>query len=314
MMPRPPKRIAAIDIGTVTTRLLVADVEAPGRVTEVYRSVDITHLGEGLPATGELSLEAMDRVGAVLAEYVRRLAETNVGLTVVAATSASRDASNSDEFRTVVESKGLDLSIISGEDEAELSFAGATYGRSGDGLLVVDIGGGSTELVLGNATENERSITCAQSVDVGSRRITEMFLHDDPPTEDQIEEAREYVRMALEDFFEGCPMTATEAISVAGTATTLSAIEMSLDPYVADRIEGTMLATTGISFTMARLASLPLDERKRVVGLHPERAYVIISGAIILEEVLGLAGLSSTTVSERDILYGMLLDAYRRSS
>lgn len=309
-----PRRLAAIDIGTVTTRLLVADVGDAG-IAEVARSTDITHLGEGLTATGSLSPEAMARVGAVIAGYAATMRELQVERFQALATSASRDARNAQEFAALLADVGVEPTVITGSREAELAFLGACAERSGDGLLVVDCGGGSTELVLGSAradrSERKVTINAARSIDVGSRRMTERFLHSDPPSRTEIDEARSWAADELRGFFAGLDERAQQMIGLAGTATTLAAIKLGLVEYDATAVHGFVLSGADIADELEMLASLPLDRRRHVVGLHPERAGVIVAGALIIETTLALAGLDRMVVSEHDILYGILLDTYR---
>lgn len=308
-------RIAAIDIGTVTTRLLIADVGVGG-VDEVFRSTDITHLGEDLTATGRLGGDAMRRVGDVIAGYERICREHGVERIVAMATSASRDAENGHEFRAMLAELGVEPEIIEGLREAELSFTGATYRREGEGILVVDCGGGSTELVLGDVLsasggELEPCIEAARSVDVGSRRMTERFLISDPPARAELDDARAWAVTELRPFFDRLDERARLMLALAGTATSLAAIRLGLAEYDAELVDGYELDGSDVSDLLDTLAGMPLAERKRVVGLHPDRAGVIVAGALILETVMALAGLDRMVVSESDILYGILLDAHR---
>lgn len=307
-------RLAAIDIGTVTTRLLIADVGADS-ITPVERSTDITHLGEGLVASGRLTAAAMERVASCIADYVDRTRQRGVVHTVAVATSASRDARNGDEFRSLIARLGVTPLIIEGAREASLAFLGATEEREGEGILVVDCGGGSTELVFGDSVrgDGERAtrIGLARSVDVGSRRMTELFLHSDPPTRAELEEARAWAASEFRGYFDQLGTRPSEVLALAGTATTLAAIRLELAEYDAQRVHGLALSGSDISDTLDMLARLPLARRARVVGLHPERAGVIVAGAVILETVLALTGLDHFVVSEHDILYGILRDAYR---
>jgi exopolyphosphatase/guanosine-5'-triphosphate,3'-diphosphate pyrophosphatase len=306
-------RIAAIDIGTVTTRLLVADVTDEG-VAEVERSTDITHLGDGLTATRRLDDAAMQRVADVIARYVSRIAELGVQVTSAYATSASRDAENADEFVELLGHVGVAPTIVSGSREARLAFTGATYELDGEGILVADLGGGSTELILGNVTnedgERERDIEASRSIDVGSKRVTELYLHGDPPTSSELEEARAFVAGELRPYFDGLRTKPNEAVSLAGTATTLSAIKQELAVYDPARVHHSCLTGSDLSDMLEMLAALPLEKRLNVVGLDPGRAPVIVAGTLILETVVALAGLDSTLVSEHDILYGILLETY----
>lgn len=306
-------RIAAVDIGTVTTRLLIADV-GDSSVTEVARSTDITHLGEGLTVTGRLGDAAMGRVVDVARRYVATARESGAERIVTVATSASRDALNGDEFREALQQVGLVPSIIDGAREAELAFAGATFSQSGEGLLVVDCGGGSTELVSGSAVAGAEGrvtrIDVARSVDVGSRRMTELFLASDPPTGEELEAARTWAAEELRGYFDRLDARPSRMIALAGTATTLAAIQLGLETYDAEKVHGFELTGSDLAELLEMLASLPLESRKHVVGLHPERAGVIVAGALIFETVLALAGLDSMIVSEHDILYGILIDAF----
>lgn len=312
-MSAPVRRLAAIDIGTVTTRLLVADV-GDGSVTEVARSTDITHLGEDLGRTGVLSHEAMRRVAEVIARYAATIHDLDVSGITAIATSASRDAVNSEEFRELLAGCGVRPDVIPGNREAYLSFIGATFGLKADGVLVDDIGGGSTELVFGRAdssgADSDARIELARSIDVGSRRLTEAYLHADPPSADQIQAARARAASDLRPYFDTLGARPELLISVAGTATTLAAIKLGLAEYDSRAVHGFVLSGHDVADLVEMLASLPLARRREVVGLHPERAGVIVAGALILEAVMALAGTDSTLVSEHDILYGILLDAY----
>ncbi len=301
-------RFAAIDIGTVTARLLVADV-GPDGVVDVSRRSVITHLGEGWTGTGRLSFAAIDRVAAVVGDFVaeaRSLGATDI---FGVATSASRDATNGQQFLDRVEHAGLLPEIITGSREAQLSFLGATYDLGGEDTLVVDTGGGSTELILGSRLpDGSIDIASARSVDVGSRRVTELFLHGDPPARHELDEAGAHIANELRPFFDGLRTRPREMISVAGVATSCAAIDMALDPYDPARVHGSCLGGHALADIREMLAALPLEARCEVVGLEPARAGVIVAGALILETALALAGLDSTLVSEHDILYGMVLD------
>ncbi len=301
-------RFAAIDIGTVTARLLVADVGPGGVVDVACRSV-ITHLGEGWTETGVLSDAAIERVATVVADFVteaRGLGATDI---FGVATSASRDASNGEEFLARLADAGLQPEIITGSREAQLSFLGATYDLGGEDTLVVDTGGGSTELILGSRLrDGSIDIASARSIDVGSRRVTELFLHSDPPSLHELEEATTHITAELRPFFEGLRTRPREMIAVAGVATSCVAIDMALEHYDPERVHGSCLGGHALADIREMLASLPLDRRREVVGLEPARAGVIVAGALILETALALAGRDSTLVSEHDILYGMVLD------
>jgi exopolyphosphatase/guanosine-5'-triphosphate,3'-diphosphate pyrophosphatase len=307
-----PLRLAAIDLGTVTSRLLVADVDSSA-VREVERSTDITHLGHDLQTTGRLDEAAIRRVTDVVSRYVSRISSLGVERTVAVATSAARDAANSDLLLARLADAGVVVNVISGDREARLSFAGAVQGRSGADILVVDCGGGSTELVLGEAGGDGSAfgISAMRSVDVGSRRMTELHLHGDPPHNEEVRAARKWAASALRPFFDGMDRRPQSLIAVAGTATSLAAIDAGLEVYDATVVHGYELTGARLADLVEMLAALPLAKRREVVGLHPERAGVIVAGALILETTLALAGLDRFVVSEHDILYGILWDTYR---
>ena len=307
------RRLAAIDIGTVTTRLLVADVSDDG-VAEVVRSTDITHLGEGLSASGRLSEDAMQRVSQVIARYEATMRDHAVEHVAAMATSASRDAENGAEFMELLAEHGVTPLVIPGEREARLSFMGATSDMEAEeDLLVVDLGGGSTELILGNVVEDggvrHSEIVKARSIDVGSKRVTELFLRSDPPTAMELAEAREWSVGKLRPYFDGLDKP-QRMIALAGTSTSLSAIHQELAVYDPALVHCSCLTGSELADLVEMLSALPLAERVKVPGLDPGRAGVIVAGALILESVVALAGLDSTMVSEHDILYGILLETY----
>jgi exopolyphosphatase/guanosine-5'-triphosphate,3'-diphosphate pyrophosphatase len=308
------RRLAAIDIGTVTMRLLIADVSAT-RIDEVVRCTDITHLGEGTNESGRLSPEALARVAEVARRYAGILAEHGVSHVTAYATSASRDAENGADLVAVMAESGISAKIIDGESEARLSFAGATWSAEGEGILVVDVGGGSTELVFGSAERDSAGglvtdIELMRSVDIGSRRITEMFLRADPPTHLELDAARTYVASELRTYFDAMRSKPRILFSLAGAATSLSAINMELDPYDSELVHLSCLTGPQLADLVGWLSGLTLAKRREVVGLHPDRAAVIVAGALIIESALALSGLDSTVVSEHDILYGILLEAF----
>lgn len=306
------ERRAAIDIGTVTARLLVADVDEDGDITEVIRRSVITHLGEGWTETGRLSEAGMRRVADAVTGFLAEARQSGAERMVAVATSASRDAENSADFLDMLEEVGIRPEIISGEREGYLTFLGATYGFCDERVLVVDIGGGSTELVLGTSCELDDGrfvdIDQARSIDVGSRRVTELFLRSDPPSAREIEQASAWIAEELRGYFSGMHERPREMVAVAGTATSLAAIDLQLDPYDPERVHGYRIGGPSLLDMLEHLASLTLEQRTQVVGLEPGRAGVILGGALILQAVMAFAGLPSTLVSEHDILYGMVLD------
>ncbi|MDO9558038.1 MAG: Ppx/GppA family phosphatase [Coriobacteriia bacterium] len=309
------ERLAAIDIGTVTTRLLVADV-SDSTVREVVRRHAITHLGEGWTESGTLSVDAIERVAETIGGFNREALELGASRVVAYATSAARDASNADAFLGACEAQGVRPLIIAGEREAALSFAGATYDLDGESVLVVDVGGGSTELVLGSVIVDDEAgrranVAFARSIDVGSRRVTELFLHADPPTRAEVTEASAWVAERLRSYFGQLRMRPSVMVSVAGTATSLAAIDLALDPYDPLRVHGYELSGGRLAEIREELSVMTLAQRCTLPGLEPARAGVIVAGAIVLETALAMAGVDSTLVSEHDILYGMMLELHR---
>jgi exopolyphosphatase/guanosine-5'-triphosphate,3'-diphosphate pyrophosphatase len=304
-------RIAVVDLGTNTTRLLVADVQDRA-VTEVERRNAITRLGEGVDAGGRLLDGAMDRVLKVVAEYRRAMDELGAERNIAVATSAVREASNGDEFARVLRERyGLDARIISGDEEAHLTFTGATLERPSDGeaLMVLDIGGGSTEFVIGRPGERP---SFHVSTRAGSVRQTERHLHHDPPTGAEVAELRAEIRGIVESSVpEEVRRGVADGVAVAGTPTSMAAIDQQLEPYDPSRVHGYRVSLDACERIEAMLASVPEPERRKVVGLHPERAPTIIAGAVILVESMRSFGLDGVQVGEHDILYGAALEAVR---
>ena len=301
-------RVAVVDLGTNTTRVLVADVE-DGRVDELERRTKVTRLGEGVDSTGRLADAAIERVAETLTEYKKVIDELQPERVIALATSATRDAANGDEFRQMLHDRfGLDAHIIPGEEEARLTFAGATAARPpGDGpLVVIDIGGGSTEFVAGEAG---RDPTFMVSTQAGSVRQTERHLHEDPPSDEDLLNLRAAIRSILEEAIPpDTRASVAKGIAVAGTATSLAAIDQQLDPYDPEKVNGYGLLLEAADRMLGELAAVPLEERKQVTGLHPDRAPTIIAGAAILVEAMRVFGLDSVEVSEADILHGAALD------
>lgn len=308
-------RYGALDIGTVTCRLLVADVE-DGRIIDVDKEYAITDLGVGVDATGRLSEAAIKRVLACVDRYLEVLArydtpEHPVRRLIAMATSASRDAANGPEFAARLAERGVTLAVIPGSREAQLTFLGASSDFPGENLLVVDIGGGSTEVVAGRFGEDP---IASHSFNIGCRRVTERFFHDDPPTPDQMDAARQWIRETMAPYFEGLAdigFAIDRVVAVAGTATSVVSIREAMETYDSSRVHKAVVAAGELAAIEERLAAEPLEERRTTVGLDPKRAGVIVAGFVILEEVLALAGADAYTASESDILHGMIFEAAR---
>ena len=288
-------RVAAIDLGTNSTRLLVADVD-DGTIEEVVRRLAITRLGEGVDGRRRLLPVPITRVRNCLADYRRELEQLGASRTLAVATSAVRDAENGEAFLGEIEwSYGFTTRLLDGDEEAAMMVRGVTSGR--DALadtLIVDIGGGSTELV--HAVDG--GVAFATSLDIGCVRLTERFLRSDPPSRPELAAAAAFVRSLLPRIEAG------SAIGVAGTVTTLATLDLGLSAYDPERVDGHRIPIPAVERELARLAGLTLEERVEVPGVEPGRAPVIVAGLVVLRELMGAYGLESIEASERDILHG----------
>ena len=301
-------RVAVVDIGTNSTRLLIADVEG-SEVREVVRRTTVTNLGRGVSLTDRLCSDAIDGVCTVIGEYKALYEEMGAERVLAIATSAVRDALNGEVFIAELRERfDLDARMLTGEEEAHLTYLGATSARPNeDATLVFDIGGGSTELIVGSG----RDVAFHTSLQAGTIRQSERHLNSDPPDPHELEDLADDVRHLIEDAIATSPEAAqgVHAIAVAGTPTSLAAIDQELDPYDPSRIHGYTLALRPIQHMLSRLSALPLAERLRVTGLHPGRAPTIVAGAVILVQVMRAFGIDEVEVSERDILHGSALSA-----
>jgi len=315
------KRVAAIDCGTNSIRLLVAD-GGPSGLSDVHREMRVVRLGEGVDQTGRLAPAAIERTRLALVDYAATISGLGAGEIRMVATSASRDAANADVFRAVVrEILGIEPEVITGLAEAELSFVGAVAGLPGvaSPLLVADIGGGSTELVLGEPTSASLvpdsmvtrpgpKVIAAHSMDVGCVRMTERHLHDDPPTEAQIEAAVTDLRAALKAAAADVPMTEAAAfVGVAGTVTTIAALALKLPAYDPVAIHGTVVEYEQVAEVTDRLLAMSRDERAALPVMHPGRVDVIGGGALVLRTVMEFIGAREVIASEHDILDGIAM-------
>lgn len=300
-------RVAAVDIGTNSVRLLVADVSGPGReavLTTIERRTQITRLGQGVNESRRLDPEAIARTVGVLTEYQAVIAAHDVSRVRMTATSASRDATNRDEFFDPVEQvMGLRPELLSGEDEASLEFLGATAGLAApEPYLVVDVGGGSTEFIAGVDQPSE-----LMSIDVGCVRLTEQFLHSDPPSPEELSVAVSVVRDHLTDV----DRTVTGAahaktlIGTAGTVWTMGAIELGVDASDSERIHHFRLSRAAAEEIFRTLATEPVSRRKHNPGLEPGRVDVIVGGVIVVVSVMRHWGFDDMLISEADILDGL---------
>ena len=301
-------RIAAIDCGTNSIRLLVAEV-VDGRLDDVVRRMEIVRLGEGVDRTGRLSDAALARTFSALEDYAAQLQLLGAERVRMVATSATRDAANRDVFVTgVVDRLGVPPEVVSGSEEAALSFHGATADMSGTDVpapyLVCDIGGGSTEFVLGDAS----GVRAARSVDVGCVRLTERHLHDDPPTNEQVDAARRDVESALDEVTRDVPVDdAASLVGLAGSVTTVTAIALGLTEYDAERIHHARISAASVHQVTGRLLTMSHVQRAAIPVMHPGRVDVIGAGALVLDTLMQRLRFDAVIASEHDILDGIAL-------
>lgn len=318
---RPATRVAAVDCGTNSIRLLIADVTRDGgatKLTDVVRLMRVNRLGQGVDATGRLAPEALQRTFEAADEYAALIREHGAERIRFVATSASRDAENRAEFTAGIRERlGVEPEVISGDEEAALSFAGATSVLGSDNgakTLVVDLGGGSTEFVLGTSD----TVLAAKSTDMGCVRFTERHLTSNPPTEAQIALARGDVLDMIARVLSTVPLAeADRLVGVAGTITTVTAHALSLPEYSAEAIHGTELDISRIDQAAAELLHMDRDERAALPYMHPGRVDVIGAGALIWQTIVDRVSeltdgrVSSAITSEHDILDGIALSAAR---
>ena len=295
------RRVGAIDIGTNSIRLLVCDV-ADGEISEIDRLLTITRLGDGVDASGTINAAALDRAHAALSGYARRATELGAKRVLAVATSAVRDASNGRELLAEIERRyGFETRLLTGVEEARTTFRGVTSRRPATaGTLICDIGGGSTEFVLGDSAH----VVDQVSLDIGCVRLSERFLPDAPPPADAVAQLRATVSDVIPRHLTDA---ATELIGVAGTITTLATIDLGLESELPEVIDGHVLSAGTVERLLSDLSALTLEELKQVRGLMPARAVTIVAGAAILAEIVAAAGTEAVTVSERDILHGAAL-------
>jgi exopolyphosphatase / guanosine-5'-triphosphate,3'-diphosphate pyrophosphatase len=300
-------RVAVVDIGTNSTRLLIADVAPDGALEQLQRESIVTRLGDRVDATGRLSDEAIARVLDTLAHYRELIDRFGATATTAVLTSAVRDAANGAQFtERVRQDYGLDARTIGGDEEAALTFAGATSERSDDGarLAVVDIGGGSTEFVIGRGDAVDFHV----STQAGVVRQTERHLHGDPPRRGDVGALRaEFAQIIASSVPRAARRDVSDVIAVAGTATSCAAIEIELEPYDPARVHGHRLARSTVERILEQLLPLTNDQRRAVRGLHPDRALTIVAGVAMLLEVFDAFGVAQIEVSEHDILRGAAL-------
>ena len=300
-------RVAALDCGTNSLRLLVSDVDG-GRMTDVVREMEIVRLGEGVDETGRFAPAALARTFAVLETYADTIRAHGAQRVRMVATSATRDAANRDEFLDGVRARlGVEAEVVSGDEEAALSFAGATAELRGTGAFptpyaVCDIGGGSTEFVVGD----DGGVLAARSVDIGCVRMTERHLRDDPPTADQIAAATRDIDAAIAVAAGAVPLgEARTLVGLAGSVTTVAALVLGLPAYDPERIHHARLSAGEVADTAASLLAMTRAERAGLGPMHPGRVDVIGAGALVLDRIVRAGGFGEVVVSEHDILDGI---------
>jgi exopolyphosphatase/guanosine-5'-triphosphate,3'-diphosphate pyrophosphatase len=298
-------RVAAIDCGTNSIRLLIAEPAAGGGLVDVTREMRIVRLGQGVDRTGRLAPEAIARTRDALVEYAELIDKHGASAVRMVATSATRDAANRADFASMVRAVlGAEPEVITGAEEAALSFAGAVAGLPDavSPVLVADIGGGSTELVLGNGELR------SHSMDIGCVRMTERHLRADPPSAEQIAATVADVRAAIGEAARDVPIAqAATFVGVAGTVTTVAAIVHELPSYDPAAIHGSTMTAAEVADVTARLLAMTHDQRAALPVMHPGRVDVIGGGALILRELVAAAGVSSVVASEHDILDGIAM-------
>ncbi|HEY1853368.1 MAG TPA: Ppx/GppA phosphatase family protein [Solirubrobacterales bacterium] len=307
-MPEGQKRVAVIDVGTNSARLLVAEV-AGQKVRKVERRSTVTRLGRGVDLSGRLAAEAIEDACAAIGGYLDRVRELEVERVQAIATSAVRDAENGGAFVAELRERfALTARVLDGEEEARLTYLGASAEEEPRvPTLVIDIGGGSTELIIGREAE----ISFHTSLQAGVVRHSERHIASDPPTASELEALAADVRGLIEAAAGEAP-DPEAGIAVAGTPTSLAAIDLALEPYDPDRVHGHALGLRPIQRMLSQLASVPLADRAGIIGLHPDRAPTIVAGVVILVEAMRAFGLEEITVSEHDILYGAAISAASR--
>lgn len=300
-------RIGAIDIGSNSTRLLVADVDG-GEISEISRQSIVTRLGDGVDKSGALNDRAIERVMDALEEYAGEIVLAGCDRIGGVATSAVREASNGEDFAEQVGSRhGIPIEVIGGDEEAQLTFLGASTGDALNGSarsMVVDIGGGSTEFIVGT----EDDLLFHVSTKLGAVRHSERWLKSDPPSQEEIQslldEAGAIILDAVPSEFR---KDIANGIGVAGTPTVLAAVDQELVPFDPWKVHGYPITIDAAERLLQMLAGMPLEDRRNVPGLHPDRAPTIVAGAAILLSALKAFNLDEVVVSEHDILYGVAL-------
>jgi exopolyphosphatase/guanosine-5'-triphosphate,3'-diphosphate pyrophosphatase len=301
------RRFAFIDIGTNTILCLIAELGSGGQFKVLEDLAEITRLGQGVDQTGRISMEGEKRSMETLRFYLARCSDLSVDEVIAVGTSALRDAQNRNEVRQrFAEQLGSQVRVITGDEEAAYSFLAVQKGLSlaGEELLVIDIGGGSTEFIRGNETGVSQSV----SVDIGSVRLTERFLHSDPPCSEQCDGMAAAIDQAIARLRDRWQAPALTLVGIAGTFTTLAAVEKGLGRYSHSEVHGSMLTLSEVQRQVRLFQTKSLVERKRIPGLEPKRADVILAGAYLAERIMMLFHCEQVIVSDQGVRYGLLYE------
>jgi exopolyphosphatase/guanosine-5'-triphosphate,3'-diphosphate pyrophosphatase len=295
---------ASIDIGTNSTRLLIVDVKKDGALNPVEHHERITKLGGGMSPHRDLHPEAMNRVIAALNEYQNVIRDYDIQATHVLATSATRDARNRGALIQKIHAEtGWDCRVLSGQEEAQLSFLGVISDFECENLLVCDVGGGSSEFIR----SQKRDIVFAKSIDIGSGRLTRRFLHADPAQPQQVAELELFVQSAIKSNLKRDGKI-EKLVAVGGTAATLALIDAGRPEQQAHKVHHYELAADKLTKIIADLSEKSIEQRRGIIGLHPRRADVILGGALIFQEILKYLQMESITVSLRDLMFGVFVE------
>ena len=300
------KKIAVIDIGTNSMRLMIATLKGQ-QIIDKEKTIETTRMGQDIDKNGYLSEQAMERNFATLKKFVEKANKQGVEKTILFATSALRDAVNRKEFMNRVENElNLKIELLSGEKEAEIGFKGVGHEINIDKLMVIDIGGGSTEFILGNKQEGILNLT---SINIGALRMTEKYISQDPINSSELSKLEEYIKKQLLALGQKIALTEElKVVGIGGTITTLSAIKQQMENYDWRKIHRSTLSFEDIRQILGQLISLNLEERKKVKGLQPKRADIIIAGIVILKCIMEIFAIESIMISESDNLEGMVYE------
>jgi len=302
-------KIAAIDLGTVSSRLLCAEM-SNGQITASTRRTVITDLGERVDATGVFAPAAIDRVTQAYTEFVRKAREFGAQHVCCTLTSAARDVSNGNELLDRLRDLGFAPQVIPGEVEARLTFYGVAHDFAGERIAVADSGGGSTELVVGRASDGGLELDCAESLNIGCRRVTERFFSSAPPSADELDEAAAWARAQFEPYWAGLANRPERLVAVGGTVTTLVAMVHELAVYDSHFVHLRDLTIEQVEDGIDRMRSLAVEQIAQLPGIQAKRAPVILAGAVIVRELMRAGGYGRLTVSENSLLAGAAATIY----